>query len=85
VIVETVPYQNTGYLDPAGNPVPDADIVGSGPAVVLSGGKLVHATWSKPSPSSITTYQASDGSPVRLLPGQTWVMLAPAGTAITSG
>jgi len=85
LIVETVPYQNTGYLDPAGNPVPDADIVGSGPAVVLSGGKLVHATWSKPSPSSITTYQASDGSPVRLLPGQTWVMLAPAGTAITPG
>ena len=85
VIVEMVPYQNTGYLDPAGNPVPDANIVGSGPAVVLSGGKLVHATWSKPSPSSITTYQASDGSRIRLLRGQTWVMLAPTGAAITSG
>jgi hypothetical protein len=85
VIVEMVPYQNTGYIDPAGNPVPDANIVGSGPAVVLSGGKLVHATWLKPSPSSITTYQASDGSHIGLLRGQTWVMLAPAGAAITSG
>ncbi len=84
VIVQMVPYQNTGYVDPAGNPVPDANIVGSGPAVVLSGGKLVHATWSKPSPSSITTYQASDGSRIRLRGGQTWVMLAPSGAAITT-
>jgi hypothetical protein len=82
VIVQMVPYQNTGYVDPAGNPVPDANVVGSGPAVILSGGKLVHATWSKPSPSSITTYRASDGSPIRLLRGQTWVMLAPSGASI---
>ena len=84
VIVETVPYTNTGFVDPAGNPVPDADTVGSGTAVVLSAGELVHATWSKPTASSITTYLASDGSPVRLLPGTTWVMLAPTEAAITS-
>ena len=84
VIVETVPYVNTGFVDPAGNPVPDADTVGTGTAVVLSTGELVHATWSKPTASSITTYQASDGSPIRLLPGTTWVMLAPTKAAITS-
>jgi hypothetical protein len=84
IIVETVPYQNTGYTDPAGNPVPDANIVGTGQAVILSGGELADATWSKPTPSAITTYQASDGSPVRLLPGTTWVMLAPEGAPITS-
>lgn len=84
VIVQMVPYQNTGYVDPAGNPVPDADVVGSGPAVVLDAGKLVHATWSKPTPSSITTYEV-DGAPIRFLPGQTWVMLAPVGAAITTG
>jgi hypothetical protein len=85
VIVQMVPYENTGYVDPDGNPVPDANVVGSGPAVVLSGGKLVHATWSKPTPSSITTYRAADGSPIRLLRGQTWVMLAPSGATVTSG
>lgn len=85
VIVQMVPYQNTGYIDPAGNPVPDANVVGTGPAVILSGGKLVDATWSKPTPSSVTTYLASDGSRIiRLLPGQTWVMLAPTGAALTS-
>jgi hypothetical protein len=84
VIVQMVPYQNTGYVDPAGNPVPDADVVGTGTAVVLSGGKLVHASWSKPSPSSITTYEAADGSHIRLLRGQTWVMLAPLGAAVSS-
>src|ERR1700728_1498994 len=35
VIVEMVPYTNTGFTDPDGNPVPDANVVGSGPAVVL--------------------------------------------------
>jgi Protein of unknown function (DUF3048) N-terminal domain/Protein of unknown function (DUF3048) C-terminal domain len=84
VIVQMVPYQNTGYVDPAGNPVPDATVVGSGPALVLSGGKLVHATWSKPTPSSITTYETPSGSRIRLLRGQTWVMLAPSGAAVTT-
>jgi hypothetical protein len=84
VIVEMVPYQDTGYIDPAGNPVPDANTVGSGQALILSDGETADATWSKPSPSAITTYQASDGSPVRLLRGTTWVMLAPEGAAITS-
>ena len=84
IIVEMVPYQDTGYIDPAGNPVPDADTVGSGQAVILSDGELVDATWSKPAPSAITTYQASDGSPVRLLRGTTWIMLAPEGAAIAS-
>jgi hypothetical protein len=84
IIVEIVPYQNTGYIDPAGNPVPDANTVGSGQALILSGGESAEATWSKPSASAITAYQASDGSPVRLLPGTTWVMLAPQGAAVTS-
>jgi hypothetical protein len=84
IIVEMVRYQNTGYIDPAGNPVPDANTVGSGQALILSDGESADATWSTPSPSAITSYQASDGSPVRLLPGTTWVMLAPQGAPITS-
>ena len=84
IIVEMVPYQDAGYIDPAGNPVPDANTVGSGQALILSDGDLAVASWSKPSPSAITTYQASVGSPVRLLRGTTWVMLAPEGAATTS-
>ena len=84
IVVEMVPYQDTGYIEPAGNPVPDANTVGSGQAVILSGGELVNVTWSKASPSAITSYQASDGSPIKLLPGTTWVMLAPEGAPIAS-
>jgi hypothetical protein len=84
IIVETVPYQDTGYIDPAGNPVPDANTVGSGQALILSDGESVEATWSKPAPSAITTFHASDGSPIYLLRGTTWVMLAPQGASITS-
>ena len=84
IIVEMVPYQNTGFIDPAGNPVPYANTVGSGPAVILSDGELADATWSKATPSAITTYQASDGSPIRLVRGTTWVMLAPNGSPIAS-
>ena len=84
IIVEMVPYQNTDYVDPIGNPVPDANVVGSGQAVILSDGELVDATWSKPAASSITTYEASNGAAVDLLPGTTWVMLAPEGACIAS-
>jgi hypothetical protein len=84
IIVEMVPYQDTGYTDPAGNPVPDANTVGSGQALILSDGESAEASWSKPAPSAITTFQASDGSPIHLLRGTTWVMLAPQGASITS-
>lgn len=80
VIVEDVSYPYTIYTDPAGNPVPYANIIGSGTAFFLVGGKEFQGTWSKPSESALTTYTTSSGSPLLLSPGRTWVMLAPIGT-----
>ena len=77
VIVEIVPYSNTGYIDPAGNPVPDANTVGNGQAYVLSGGEIVKATWSKPSEFSVTKFIDSKGHQIALEPGKTWVELLP--------
>ena len=79
LILETVPYRNTGQRDPAGNPVPAAAVIGTGDSVVLVAGNAYKGHWSKPSPAAVPGYTDASGSPVMLTPGQTWVMLVPAG------
>ena len=83
VIVQFVRYTNTSARDPAGFPVPTAQVIGSGEAWVLSGGRLVKATWSKPAIGAITQYTSADNLPVALRPGTTWVALAPIGAPTT--
>ena len=56
--------------------MPLAQLVGSGDALILSDGKAVRATWTKAGDDAVTTYTASDGTPVKLKPGRTWVELA---------
>lgn len=85
VIIELVPYHNTGFIDPSGAPVPDADVVGTGPAVVLSAGRMAKATWTKTAPEAVTSYTDASGTPIALTPGRSWVMLAPTGTAVSTG
>lgn len=80
VIVQFVGYRNTGQFDVVREPVDEAVVVGAGDALVLSGGKVVAAKWSKPSPDAVTAYTDSAGAPVKLPPGQTWVMLPPVGS-----
>jgi hypothetical protein len=77
VVVLRVDVVNTGYRDPANNPVPETKLLGSGQAVVATGGKTVLATWSKASVGGVLTLRGSDGAPIRLAPGSTWVELVP--------
>ncbi len=70
---------NTKYKDPAGNPVPDTVLEGTGSATVLSGGKAVTGKWSKRSTGSVLRVTA-DGEDILLAPGETWVELVPTGT-----
>lgn len=77
VIVQYVRYSNTTSRDSAGFRVPTADVIGTGDALVLAGATQVRATWEKRSISDVTVYMDSTGVPVELLPGPTWVMLAP--------
>lgn len=84
VIIEFVSYTNTGFTDPAGNPVPQVNSIGSGTAIFLSGGKEATGTWSKPTEGSVTTFSDSSGMPIKLAPGRTWVQFAPIG-AYSSG
>jgi hypothetical protein len=43
---------------------------------MLSDGKVVKGTWTKPSEDKVTVFAGPDGKPVPLTPGQTWLELA---------
>jgi hypothetical protein len=85
VIVQFVGYSNSpGDFDVLHNPVSVANVVGTGDAWVLASGKVVKGKWSKASPDAMTAFTDAAGAPVALMPGRTWVLLAPAGAAATT-
>lgn len=81
VVIEFVNYQNrpNGETDSVGNPVPEANIVGTGDAWILSGGGIVRGRWNRADNVNVTTYTDATGAPIKLGAGNTWVMLAPTG------
>jgi hypothetical protein len=81
VVIQLVRYTNSGLVDPARNPVPEAQLSGSGEVWVLTDGKLVKGQWQKPGVAQVTQYNDTAGTPIPLLPGQTWIELGPAGSA----
>jgi hypothetical protein len=85
VLIRFTSYHNVGGIkDPSGAPVPEAELLGQGEAWMLSGGMIIKGTWSKPTPTAITTFVDSGGQPFKLSPGHTWIELAPPGTATPS-
>jgi hypothetical protein len=80
VVVLRVNLVNTGTVDPAGNPVPETQLTGSGQALVASGGHSVAATWTKASAGAILALAGPDGKPITLAPGNTWIELVPNGS-----
>ena len=81
VVVQFTPYVEVQCCDAAGFPILEAQLVGQGDAWIFTGGRLVEARWSRPSPQHTTTYTDAAGEPVGLTPGRTWVAIAPPGTA----
>ena len=70
VIVMTVNYVGgVGVLDSY------AEMIGSGPVEVFSGGTLERGTWSRQNLRQATVYKSSSGSIIKLKPGQTWIEL----------
>jgi hypothetical protein len=83
VVLQVVPYKNTGLVDRSGAAVPEAELIGEGELVVLTDGKLVRGRWSRPSAAAVTSYRDAAGAPIRLTPGRTWVELVPPGNLTT--
>lgn len=80
VVVAEVREVATGSVDTAGATVFEQQFLGSGRGWVFTDGHVVEVTWTKPSISSVATWTTPDGIPVALMPGITWVELAPLGT-----
>jgi hypothetical protein len=80
IVVRATPYRDSGVRDSTGAVVPEAVAVGQGDAWLLSDGKAQPARWSKTSDDAPTLYTTTDGQPLRLTPGQTWIEMLPPGT-----
>ena len=80
VITMRVVLVDSGTRDPAGNVVPETQLIGSGEALVATGGKTIPATWKKDATTGPLTLTGADGQAVKLAPGKTWVELVPTST-----
>ncbi|HEX2047782.1 MAG TPA: DUF3048 domain-containing protein [Acidimicrobiales bacterium] len=83
VIVQFTSYADTDETDLTGATVEKATTLGSGDALVLSGGVAVRGKWSRDSATSYTTYMDASGAPIRLAAGRTWIALARNGAQFT--
>lgn len=68
---------NAGYLDPAGNRVPETDFVGTGKALIFHRNAVTKATWRKNSLGSTLNFTGESGAPLQLNPGKVWIELVP--------
>ena len=80
VIVQFVPYDPF----PPDPMVFVAKTVGTGDVAVMTAGTVVRGKWSKPSPTSVTSYTDSAGGPIVLPPGQTLVHLVRPGSRLAT-
>jgi hypothetical protein len=61
-----------------------SQLVGSGPLAVFRNGVEITGTWQRPALSDTTSLLATDGSPIALDPGKTWVELVPTYIPVTT-
>lgn len=80
VLVLRVEVGDAGYTDPAGNPVPESDLTGTGPATLFHDGRMVEGTWSKSAldaPVELTTGTGKAEETLEVPAGHTWIELVP--------
>ena len=77
VLVLKVEIVDAGYLDPAGNPVPETNLTGTGDAMIFHGGRVVRGTWRKDSVDAPITL-SKESSDLTVPAGHVWIELVPA-------
>ncbi len=77
VLVLRVEIGDAGYTDPAGNPVPETKLEGSGPAVLFHNGRAVRGTFEKDGLDGSITLKTKAGNLV-VPAGKVWIELVPA-------
>jgi hypothetical protein len=78
VLALRVKVGDAGYLDPAGNTVPETKLVGKGQAMIFHGGRLVRCAWTKEALDAPIKLSTKAGE-IALPPGHTWIELVPLG------
>ncbi len=76
VLVLRVDVGDAGYLDPAGNPVPETIFEGGGNAFLFHGGSVVEGTWSKEELGSALQLETKGGK-LKVPAGRVWIELVP--------
>lgn len=76
VLVLRVRVGDAGYLDPAGNPVPETKFTGTGKAMVFHDGEVVRGTWRKDGLADTVSLRTKGGA-LRIPAGHVWVELVP--------
>jgi hypothetical protein len=79
VIVQIVPYADSGLTDKWREDLYEAQLVGAGKALVFTDGHVYLGTWTKPTLRSVTTFTNGAGEHIALTRGRTWVALVPPG------
>lgn len=82
IVIQYVQQGDSIYKDSGGNFTPLIQTVGTGTAAVLRDGQRFEVSWSRPTPTSGTTYSMA-GVPMAFAPGQTWVLFVPQSYAVT--
>ncbi len=77
VLVLRVREGDAGYLDPAGNPVPETLYFGKGPALLFHAGKLERGTWTKKSRKHPVQLSSASGGALKVPAGHVWIELVP--------
>lgn len=78
VLVLRVREGDAGYLDPAGNKVPETLFYGKGSLALFHDGQVVRGTWSKAKRSSPLVLTTAAG-PLKVPAGHVWIQLVPRG------
>ena len=78
VLVLRVREGDAGYLDPAGNQVPETLLTGKGNALLFHDGRMVAANWHKgKAPASTIKLTTKKGHKLKVPAGHTWIELVP--------
>ncbi len=79
LLVLRVRTGDAGYVDPAGNKVPETKLVGKGKALLFHGGQMLRATWQKDALDSPLALSTAAG-PLTVPAGKVWIELVPLAT-----
>lgn len=83
VIVQScVVAKDARDVDVDGSPSSYTRTVGSGRALVFSGGRMIDGRWSRPNAAAPTHYRDKHGNDITLRPGGVWIVLVARGAPV---